>query len=376
MLGSVLLLASACSGSFLGNAMSYQNHQAQDEFGGYSYTHSHPSWDKLDAKEEDVMTHRTYPEGQGYEASHADRYTKLRRHAPAHANRRIFSDGAWHGHERTAVIRNRARVGAPITRRTSRTPGPSSYDVWYGSQHVPAIANGVPEETPEVRHAKAAHAAAHARIRKQGRAQIQTTPSYDDWRGFEEDHVLNQDDSRLEYADELQGAWRGPQHVPVIENGVPLETPEVQEARAAHEAAHAAAHALLERYAAARGQQEQNDAVIDVPETRNSVWQEPRAAPVRLGIPLETPEVRQAKAAHLAAHVGLNKGNPPARVTRNSSTPSSNSGWRGAQHVPVIKDGVPLDTPEVQLAKAAHLNALASAGGITEALRSGEKKKP
>lgn len=37
--------------------------------------------------------------------------------------------------------------------------------------------------------------------------------------------------------------------------------------------------------------------------------------------------------------------------------------WYGPQHVPVIgPNGVPLETPEVQAAKAAHLDALSKAG--------------
>lgn len=34
------------------------------------------------------------------------------------------------------------------------------------------------------------------------------------------------------------------------------------------------------------------------------------------------------------------------------------------QHVPVIKDGVPIDTPEVQAAKAQHYQAVAKAGAL------------
>ncbi|XP_017776376.1 PREDICTED: cuticle protein 5-like [Nicrophorus vespilloides] len=79
------------------------------------------------------------------------------------------------------------------------------------AHHVPAIVNGVPVDTVEVQHAKAAHYAAKAQ-------------------------ALNG-----HYAHGIVGYTGVAHHVPVISHGVPVETPEVQHAKAVHFAAHAKA---------------------------------------------------------------------------------------------------------------------------------------
>lgn len=119
---------------------------------------------------------------------------------------------------------------------------------------------------------------------------------------------------------------------------VPPDTPEVQHAKAEHLAAHQ--HA---RGAAGLG-------------------------------PIDTQEVQYAKAEHLAAHAAAKAGHPlpvPVRLptwhelaagASDHGKWHGKSAWHGAQHVPVIHNGVPVDTPEVQLAKSAHLHALAAAG--------------
>ncbi|XP_055616779.1 cuticle protein 2-like [Toxorhynchites rutilus septentrionalis] len=100
---------------------------------------------------------------------------------------------------------------------------------WHGPLHVPVIEKGVPVEPPAVQHAKAAHAAAHAKLQAYGPG-----PGY----GPAHD----------QHSGPAYGAWHGPQHIPVIKNGVPVETPEVQHAKAAHfnavasAGAHAGAH--------------------------------------------------------------------------------------------------------------------------------------
>ncbi|XP_053697486.1 pupal cuticle protein-like [Sabethes cyaneus] len=113
---------------------------------------------------------------------------------------------------------------------------------------------------------------------------------------------------------------------------VPADTPEVAHAKAQHLAAHQAARGL-----AGAG-------------------------------PIDTPEVQHAKAQHFAAHAAARAGHAiPAPVPAWHGAPAAPAwhgagAWHGPQHIPVIHNGVPVETPEVQHAKAAHLAALHAAG--------------
>lgn len=194
----------------------------------------------------------------------------------------------------------------------------------YAGYDVPKIGpNGVPLDTAEVAHAKAAHFAAHA--------EAATRNAHAGW------HYRRR---RSIYA----APWAYPQHIPVIgPNGVPLDTPEVQHARAAH----LAAHASVGSHVAAVGP-----------------WSYAAHAPAVIthnGLPLDTPEVAHAKAAHVVAY--------NAAAVRNSVGPSGHvpvQQLSGVHHslglvAAVGPHGVvPQDTPEVAAAKAAHFAAHAS----------------
>jgi hypothetical protein len=91
---------------------------------------------------------------------------------------------------------------------------------YHGAYHVPTIVNGVPDETPEVKHAKAFHLA------KLQEAQAKSGHGHHDDGQYR--HYEHHDGH---YA---QPHYTGPIHVPTIVNGVPVETPEVQHARAFH----------------------------------------------------------------------------------------------------------------------------------------------
>ncbi|XP_058064155.1 cuticle protein 18.7 [Anopheles bellator] len=157
--------------------------------------------------------------------------------------------------------------------------------------------------------------------------------------------------------------WASYGHVPAIHNGVPIDTPEVQHAKAEH----AAAHAKALGYGAASGP------IADTPEVAHAKAAHaaahaaaraghhhayaaphhgyPQHVPViKNGVPVETPEVQHAKAAHAAAHAKA-QGYAPAHA-HAAYYP---------QHIPVIHNGVPVETPEVQHAKSAHFAALAEA---------------
>jgi hypothetical protein len=104
------------------------------------------------------------------------------------------------------------------------TPAHNNYhyqqpQAYHGPQHIPTIVNGVPDETPEVKHAKAFHLA------KLQEAQAKSVSSghYDDGQYREQ----------YNHAPAVSH-YQGPYHVPTIINGVPDETPEVKHARAFH----------------------------------------------------------------------------------------------------------------------------------------------
>ncbi|XP_062552618.1 cuticle protein 18.7-like isoform X1 [Armigeres subalbatus] len=127
---------------------------------------------------------------------------------------------------------------------------------------------------------------------------------------------------------------------------IPLDTPEVAAAKAAHFAAHAAA-------GVGGGHWDHHDVHVQK-------WHGPIHIPIiHKGVPVDTPEVQHAKAFHAAAH---------AKVAGYAHHDDHYGGdvhvqkWHGPIHIPVIHKGVPVDTPEVQHATAFHLNALAKAG--------------
>ncbi|KAK5644640.1 hypothetical protein RI129_005940 [Pyrocoelia pectoralis] len=177
---------------------------------------------------------------------------------------------------------------------------PYAYGHLYG-QHIPLIDHsGVPVDTPDVQAAKALHFSAHAAVRS----------------GLHHVHGAHP----LSYA-------AGLYHYPIVDPaGRPIDTPEVQHAKAAHFAAY--------NEAAARN--------------AHHVYGTPIAIGHHHGV-VDTPEVQVAKAAHFAAHAKAAAGHILKR--RSAIYPF-------AQHIPIIDHkGVPLETPEVQAAKAEHFAA-------------------
>ncbi|XP_050083580.1 pupal cuticle protein [Anopheles aquasalis] len=231
------------------------------------------------------------------------------------------------------------------------------YGYGYGYAHAPVVLghDGAPLETPEVQAAKAAHFAAHL----EAKARLHKRSLYSSWA----------------YA-----------HAPVhIHNGVPVETPEVQHAKAEHAAAHAkalhyggtggaiadtpevahakAAHAAAHAKARAGGHTIAPVAVYAQTAAHGHAYHGPLHVPViKNGVPVETPEVQHAKAVHFAA-VAKAKGH-------NTYAPSHSHSYY-PQHIPVIHNGVPVETPEVQHAKAAHFAALAEASARSWAAPAG-----
>lgn len=227
---------------------------------------------------------------------------------------------------------------------------------WTGPQHIPVIGpNGVPLDTPEVAAGKAANARAHAEVEARNIDVAVATPIA----ARIATPIITPIPAPLTaaVAVAVEPKWIGPQHLPVIgTNGVPLDTPEV----AAGKAANAAAHA--EAYARNGGITIASIAPVAAPIISTRILSTPltfaryasHALPIIAanGVPLDTPEVAIARAAHLQAHLG-------ARL-RNVALPWAHLRKRRGialypEHIPVIgQNGVPLETPEVIAAKANH----------------------
>lgn len=255
-----------------------------------------------------------------------------------------------HGHSivgpaHSLVVSHAAPIvhSAPVVHAVSHSyathGAPLSHGLIAGPYHGHGIIGhgGVPHDTPEVAAAKVAHFAAHA----EARAALHSA------------HHLYK-----------RSAWGAPSWnhapAPVIHNGVPVETPEVQQAKAAHAAAHAAIQShgpAPVHYAPAAPAWNHGPA---------QSWNHQAPAPqIHNGVPVETPEVQHAKAAHFAAvaEAQSRSHSAPAHHHHHGApahyAPIHHQG--SAYHIPVIQNGVPVETPEVQHAKAAHFAAVAEA---------------
>ncbi|XP_023026348.1 cuticular protein 92F [Leptinotarsa decemlineata] len=232
---------------------------------------------------------------------------------------------------------------------------------YYYSQHNSVILpNGAPLDTPEVQLAKAAHFAAHAKARYG--APVVPLLHYGQPLAH---NALPLDTPEVaaakaqhfhDYAVAAQRNGVSVGHLQLAP-GLPVDTPEVQHAKAAHFAAHAeaAARAHGSHYRRRRGVYPLHYPVID-----------------HNGVPVETPEVQAAKAHHFAeyAKVASRPGqNIPEAVNYYGHPQTIQYGapeyYRGPGGPPaqIGPDGQPIETHEVQAAKAAHFAAHAAVRG-------------
>ncbi|XP_017770585.1 PREDICTED: cuticle protein 18.7-like [Nicrophorus vespilloides] len=170
----------------------------------------------------------------------------------------------------------------------------------------------------------------------------------------------------------------GAQHLPLIgADGVPVDTAEVQHARAAHLVHKINVEARNGDYlhhglvaAAPVGYSAHLAAPVVAHHGVYSAHHVPAAYPTTHvlptsvnGVPLETPEVVAAKVNHFAAHAEALTRNAHALHYRKrrgifAAAPLAYTAPIAyqAQHLPLINgEGVPVDTAEVQHARAAHL---------------------
>lgn len=231
--------------------------------------------------------------------------------------------------------------------------------------------NGVPVDTPEVQAARAAHLAAHTAITgvPQDTAEVQAAKAAHFAAHARLGHSIHK---RSAY-----GPWYAHAAPVVIHNGVPLDTPEVQAARSAHFAAYNRALTGQPAYAPvyAHAPLGPDGRVVDTAEVAHAKNVHFAAVAKAQGyqahsgvVPADTPEVAHAKAAHFAAvaeaksrNGAWDDGHYDGRWDGQwDGRYAYASNWYG-QHVPVIANGVPVETPEVQHAKAAHAQAHAEA---------------
>ncbi|KAJ6637843.1 Pupal cuticle protein Edg-84A [Pseudolycoriella hygida] len=320
---STLLLAASCSASLYG-AVSTQ-YLSQDGHGQYSYGYSDPNSQKHETKTGDIV-HGGYSYVDGHGILQSVKYSSDPVHgfqvaatnlpkgpapAPAHA---IIP-----AHYAPAPV----SYIAPISYHAAPVSYASTYSAPLHYSYGPAV-HGLPQpvqDTPEVAAAKIAHFAAHA----QAKANL---------------HHLHKRSASWGYA---PSSWSHAA-APAIHNGVPVETPEVQQAKAAHFAAHAAA----------------NHGSAYAPAHYAPAPAHYSAPVIHNGVPVDTPEVQHAKAAHFAAvaEAQARSHSAPSHYEPAQYAPAHHG---GAYHIPVIHNGVPVETPEVQHAKAAHFAAVAEA---------------
>ena len=157
----------------------------------------------------------------------------------------------------------------------------------YYYNEAPAPINGVPQDTAEVQHAKAAHLAAVAKAQAGAHSSY---PSYDHYAAPQQ---YNHAPAYYNHAPAHYN--HAPAHfeaAPAPINGVPQDTEEVKHAKAAHfalysQAQSGSAHAYPAQYAPA------------------AYHHYPAAAH---GVPEDTYEVKAAKAKHFAALAAVNSG--------------------------------------------------------------------
>ncbi|XP_044730126.1 uncharacterized transmembrane protein DDB_G0289901-like [Chrysoperla carnea] len=162
-------------------------------------------------------------------------------------------------------------------------------------------------------------------------------------------------------------------------NGVPIDTPEVQHARAAHLSVLSQARASHAGWSGDDGSYGGQHGGAGLYGSGNNIHYDGRygyAQPKigHNGVPIDTPEVQHARAAHLAAlsqaqasHAGWagNDGSYGGHQGSSSSYGHDNNlhydGRYGYAYPKIGHNGVPIDTPEVQHARAAHLSVLSQA---------------
>ncbi|XP_039970456.1 pupal cuticle protein isoform X1 [Bactrocera neohumeralis] len=356
----LVLLISACSATLHG-AVSTQFQHIDPHSRTYSYGYADPNSQKHETRSYDGVTRGSY--------SYVD--------GNGHVQSLSYVADPHHGFNAVGTNLPKASPSPDTHFAAIHSAAAQSYVPYahHYPQHIPILTDGgVPVDTPEVQHARAEHYAAYAAAAAAAAAHPEPYDGHS--------HHLYK---RSLYSHPWNYAHQNSiTHVPLTHGGVPVDTPDVQAAKAEHFAAHAkvlgrgtqvngapsdtpeVAHAKAAHYAAHAAARTGYPIGQTVPVHGYHI------PVIHNGVPVETPEVQHAKAAHYAAVIKATSRAGHGEPSDNGGhygghwNDPHNSGYtgykhRGPIHIPVIHNGVPVEPPEVQHARAAHLNALASA---------------
>ncbi|KAL3273254.1 hypothetical protein HHI36_014708 [Cryptolaemus montrouzieri] len=184
-----------------------------------------------------------------------------------------------------------------------------------------------------------------------------------------------------------------PEHIPIIKNGVPVETPEVQAAKTHFymEYLRSAALAALKPDPLDGQYAEEFHGGKYLPKNKGwtggsngpthiqtgPIWEKNNGYNHNNFVPADTPEVHEAKLAHFQAYAAaLSRAHSQKHHHRyrRSATEWAQPKYQGPIHVPQITpEGVPADTVEVQKARLIHHEALSQAAARAHAAGSDEE---
>lgn len=309
--------------------------QQQDGHGGYAYGYEDPNSQKQEQRMAGgvVQGGYSYVDGAGH-VQHvkyvadpklgfhivgASNLPEAQRASNVHQDGRFGIDFAniriGHG----GVPVDTPEVQAARTKHLAALADAHSKAPYQGPQRKRRSLPSAPLDTPEVQHAKQAHFAAYTAA---------ASAQHQSWNTGAIKHVVV--------------PYHGPQHHPALDRGVPVDTPEVIQARQRHFNAWGSSNAAAA--AAGQGEEEEREGGEGGDEggrggSGNNVWQGNQDWPVR---------------------GNWDQGAGPGDYYRQAPEAQS-AGYKGPIHVPVIKQGVPVEPVELQQARAAHLTAVAKA---------------
>lgn len=230
----------------------------------------------------------------------------------------------------------------------------------HGAYHVPVIGpHGVPVDTPEVQHARAAHLAALSQA-SQHAGPAAYHGGYDNGQYNDNGAYNNAPHDEGHYRYHGPAAYQTTHGAAkVTHDGVPLDTPEVAAAKAHHFSAFSEALSRAAHHGPSHHYRKRRSYGVY---GHHGAYHGPQHIPVigPHGVPVDTPEVQHARAAHFHALAAANHGGGPYDGGYDGGHYAAgpvyahgyHHGFQGLDH-----DGRPLDTPEVAHAKAAHFAA-------------------
>lgn len=257
-----------------------------------------------------------------------------------------------------------------------------------GPQHVPVIHDGVPVETPEVQHAKAAHFSALAEAASRPGYQALEPSPHEEYSGnqhggghagysFHSQHnpaPVHHAPAPVHYAPapvhhapapvhhapvnyapkaHIHPAYETSNVLPAIaHDGSPLDTPEVEQAKHHHFAEFSKALAATAPHQPEEPQQHYHSQPAHHYRRRRGLYSAHIPVINHHGVPVEPVEVQHARAAHLAAY------HAPAHGYSTHQVHAPVYGHHYEHWIPKYDHhGRPLDTAEVEHAKQAHFHA-------------------